>query len=182
MSRKHIVNEIPSDIIELLESLYTKTWTKEHLKKREYEFVRRIDPCEDLNKLLEISRKLLNENGFNVLNSCWHAESHQYVVDSPTEAEFETHQDDFGVNNYKVNTIIYYLQKDPTIIGGNFIVYPNVTASDLGFGFIESQQTKIITPVKSGTMILLKGNLAHRGQEMDGKGLRRSIVIQIRRK
>lgn len=184
MSRKHIVSEIPPDLIELLESLYTKTWTEEHLNKGEYEYVRRIDQCEDLNKLVEISRKLLNENGFIALNSDWHSESHRYAVEnSPIEPEFETHLDDFGAIHYKVNTIIYYLQKDSTIVGGNFIIYPNVISSDLLFGgFIELQQTKIITPVKTGTMILLKGNLAHRAEEMDGKGLRRSIVVQIRRK
>jgi hypothetical protein len=75
----------------------------------------------------------------------------------------------------------YYLQKDSTIIGGDLLIYPN---AQLEYN-IPIPNTDITTchrvNVCANTMLLLRGDLAHEVEHMNGIGLRRCIVVQMYR-
>ena len=57
------------------------------------------------------------------------------------------------------------LQKDPTIINGNLIIYD------------ETEKIEIL----SGNMLIIPGNVYHEIEKMDGNGQRISIIVQIQR-
>ena len=78
------------------------------------------------------------------------------------------HEDDFQVTRYSVWTIIYYLRKDKGVKGGNIIYSHNKEIKE-----IETEE---------GDIIVQKGNIYHKPQELWGYGSRDTIVCFIKRK
>ena len=97
----------------------------------------------------------------------WLIEFHHYKIHDYYEPEFSRHRDDkTGISSY-VNTILFYLNKDKTIQGGDLIVDDNGIDKKL--------------EIKSGDMIIMRGDLEHEIEPMGGNGNRMSIVVQIQR-
>lgn len=97
----------------------------------------------------------------------WLIEFHHYNIKKYYEPEFARHMDDQSGISANVNTILFYLNKDKTIDGGNLIVNDNGIDKKL--------------EIKSGDMIIMRGNVEHEIEPMDGYGNRMSIVVQIQR-
>lgn len=80
---------------------------------------------------------------------------------------FDLHDDDYTTTGYQVNTIVFYLNKSPTFIGGNMLVN------------INNKDTTI--PIQGGMAIIFEGSLLHMPTPCYGEGSRESIVFQIAR-
>ena len=79
---------------------------------------------------------------------------------------FDWHEDDYGAVNFKVYTVIYYLRKDTTIIGG-----------DLEYIF---EGKNYLQEIKNGQVLCFDGNLKHRPEICSGMGCRDSIVVFVK--
>jgi len=75
------------------------------------------------------------------------------------------HVDDHSIINYNVVTAILYLEKDPNIVGGNI----SIIFDDFVF------------EVKTGSIIMMLGNVKHALQPMSETGIRSSMVFQFKR-
>jgi hypothetical protein len=179
--------EIPVEILETLELLYSETITKGLIDDPEDStwILAHANENEYHRSIANYSHQLLNSHGFyvkeldhdNVIIEC-----HEYRINGPHQPEFTMHTDDYGaIYDGRVNTILYYLQKDSTIIGGDLLIYPN---AQLEYN-IPIPNTDITTchrvNVCANTMLLLRGDLAHEVEHMNGIGLRRCIVVQMYR-
>ena len=118
--------------------------------------------CKDKD-LIDNNNKENESDEFN-----WLIEFHHYNIHEFYEPEFTRHSDDQAGISANVNTILFYLNKDKTIQGGNLFVYDN-----------NGIDKKLV--IKSGDMIIMKGDVEHEIEQMDGFGNRMSIVVQIQR-
>ena len=80
---------------------------------------------------------------------------------------FDWHKDDYGVSDYKVFTIIFYLRKDIGIKGG-----------DLEY---KLNNTNYIQDIKTGTVLCFDGDLQHRPEICSGFGCRDTIVVFVKK-
>lgn len=92
---------------------------------------------------------------------------YECVPESKTLKIFDLHEDDYASTGYEVNTIVFYLNKTPSLIGGNVLVN------------INDKYTTI--PIHSGMALTFQGNLLHMPTPCSGEGSRESIVFQIAR-
>ena len=88
------------------------------------------------------------------------------VLKKKCKRTFDWHNDDYGVVNYNVYTIIYYIRKDNTIKGGN-----------LEYIF---ENKNYIEQIENGRILCFDGNLKHRPEICSGIGCRDSIVVFIK--
>ena len=187
-----IHTHIPQDLTSLLFYLYEKYHQKadkfdKQLSMRIVNFSPPLSYSttelipDDILKLLHLSKDIMVKNGFNFDDDLqdftqplsvfeWLVEFHHYYVNNKTTSLLGRHKDDYGGVSVEVNTIIFYIDKDIDIIDGDLITY-------------ESESDKIgnIHKIKKNDMIIMKGDLEHSIQEMDGIGERKSIVVQIQR-
>lgn len=124
-----------------------------------------VDIKTELTNLLEHSAKLFTQNGFKIDKSRFLIEIHQYnVVGKQISPTLDWHKDDYGAVDYEVCSMIYYIDKDERIIGGN------IEFKD--FGVVE-----VVPPM----LVMFNGDLTHRPQPMNGNGFRDSIVVMFAR-
>jgi hypothetical protein len=86
----------------------------------------------------------------------------------PVKTPLALHQDDYGITKYKVYTVIFYIQKDDTIDGGNLI-------------YIDDSKKRIEIPTHTNKAIIMSGDTWHVPTSCSGSGLRDAIVVQIKR-
>lgn len=132
-----------------------------------------------MHTLLEISCKLLNANGFYTIKNFDHTgklnmliELHEYNKENNTpdyETPFAKHCDDYGAVDTKVNTIIYYIEKSEELEGGNIKIFKDENNIDSTL------------KVESSKMLMMRGDVMHEITPLKGRGIRRSIVVQIER-
>lgn len=125
------------------------------------------NPISDIRfeKIVQIAYDLLNENQMYVdpnrdLDEV-RIEMHNYYTDGhEVESSFSEHcSNDAHIT--PVNTCIFYLRKDPHIIGGNLII------------------SDAILRVKSGTYVAMEGDLVHAFQSISGYGNSQCIIVHI---
>jgi hypothetical protein len=176
----YVHDKIPTDILTELWNFYKKESIKYNGDFIISSFFPRNTKNKDIENLLIKSKIIMENHGLKfkcteneLINSedCWGVdyliEFHNYKINSKYEPKFGRHHDDYGGLNANVNTIIYYLEKEETIIGGNLFVY--------------DEYTKKIIIIKSGDMVIMRGDIEHEIENMDGNGERKSIVVQIQR-
>jgi len=128
-------------------------------------------------ELFKLGRQFLEENGYensveitdyNALQENWNIK-----VDGPTAHALGKHVDDFGGVDDIVNTILVYLNVSDTVTGGELVIY-----KDDDFEEVE----KIVDPhSKDGKIcvVIIRGDVPHSINEMDGEGIRQCFAIQI---
>lgn len=132
--------------------------------------------CDHIDNDINIITKLMFDNGFNVIMSptCDEklielhvAKSENNIVKSP----FEIHTDDYGGVDYKVCTLICYLEN--TSEGGELAFYDDIAKKEL---------LKIETSSKSLSkkIIIFNGNINHMALPILN-GQRIAVSIQIKR-
>lgn len=157
------------------------------------------DLCDDpgILRLVDISRELLNQHGFPVIDTpvsetaveCV-VEFHMYkpIGDEMMSPEFTAHIDDHGATTCKVNTIIFYIEKTG-LSGGDLLIYPNGKPHKKSNPLVELIITPIIINrviVESNKILFLRGDVWHEPETMRNisneiNGVRKCIVVQIRR-
>ena len=120
-----------------------------------------------LNKALDI----LETNGINDINKKYnYMEFHKRnggFVKKDYGKWFIWHEDDGGAVPWNCYTVIFYLRKDHTLVGG-----------DLEFKIKDKVDT---VPIKSGTILQFKGDIQHCPQPTTGFGCRDIIVVFVKR-
>jgi hypothetical protein len=119
---------------------------------------------DDFDELIKESARIMKENNFKINPNQFYYEFHLYDVKSTMEPKFAWHIDDYGAVNCEVCTMIYYLDKDETIQGGN----------------LEFANYKVL--IQSDMIVMMDGNVLHKPEPMSGYGTRKSIVIMFERK
>lgn len=121
-----------------------------------------------LKEIIKDSIKIFKENGLN--NSIdTHGLIEYHYYENAKIMPLAIHVDDFGGVNYKVNTIIYYLDK--TVEGGNLEIYKNHKTL---------QEIIDVKPSKNKIKILvMEGNILHNVSQIKSNGIRECIVVQL---
>lgn len=137
----------------------------QHFDNYDFKKLTDLQLKENLTKLLEHSATLFKANGYKINTDKFYVEFHQYsVVGKKISPTLDWHEDDYGAVNYNVCSMIYYLEKEKNIIGGN------IEFKD--FGVVE---------VEPPMVVMFNGDLAHRPEPMEGNGYRDSIVVMFER-
>lgn len=177
--------QIPAEIIPYLWNIYNKKYKATSDVFTNISFTPQSSYNPDILELLIKSKNLMEIYGYkfrctnnDLINNNikenetdefdWLIEFHHYNIKKYYEPEFGRHCDDKSAISANVNTIIFYLNKDKTIKGGNLIVYDDNGADKK-------------LEINSGDMIIMKGDLEHEIEPLDGFGNRMSIVVQIQR-
>ena len=122
----------------------------------------------NITNLISKSADLLLENGFKINKNIFHVDFHRYFINNKKyETDLTWHTDDNGATPYNVNTIIFYLRKDSTLKGGNFLYKENTNIHKIN--------------ISKNNILLMRGDLIHKPQDIDGYGRRESIVVQFER-
>lgn len=134
---------------------------------------------QEIMKLLEISHKLLNDNGFSTVNDFKFSnklnviiEFHNYNIPTNNNcynSQFIKHCDDHGAVNANVNTIIYYVEKSSSLDGGDLTIFKDENNIDTTLN------------IQSDKMLMIRGDVFHEITPLKGHGVRKSIVVQIER-
>lgn len=175
-------SHIPPEVdTELLERIWNKCYNQSesalvgHHQTEVFIASRPWSQDTELQKMVDISKEILNRSGFQVLDELdprddIHIEFHNYYSDGQKiQSNFYRHCDDEGWISECV-TLIYYLEKSPTLDGGNLFLYPN-----------KDDTNPIICEIQTGKMLMIHGSVYHEIENLTGTGNRRCIVIQLRR-
>jgi len=121
-----------------------------------------------ITKFISQSANLLLEKGFNINKNNFHVDFHRYYLNNESyETDFTWHKDDKGATSYNVNIIIFYLRKDPTLKGGNLLYKKDINIRKIN--------------INKNNIVLMRGDLIHKPENLQGYGRRDSIVIQFER-
>lgn len=135
----------------------------------------------DQTKQYELISPILNK-AINILtqNNISNFDTNEYLIEfhqrncgfeKKPYQHFSWHQDNYGPVSYKVHTILFYLRKDITIIGGN-----------LDYKIHDKAHNTHIKRhhIKEGDIVQFDGSLYHRPEETRGFGCRDIIVVFIK--
>jgi hypothetical protein len=168
----YIHTQIPAEIVPYLWNIYNNKYKSDSNTFTIISFTPSTHHSDILDLLLK-SKYIMEMYGFkfrpnsNLFDLEWLIEFHHYKINGNYEPEFGRHNDDQAGLSANVNTVLFYLNKDKTIQGGNLIVNINEVDKTL--------------QIKSGDMIIMKGDVEHEIEPMGGHGNRMSIVVQIQR-
>ena len=104
--------------------------------------------------LLEKAKEFLTEHKFNFDPDAYHLEFHHTRVSKREliESPFDWHIDDGSLMNCPVITIMFFVEKDPKMAGGNLFWNPTGKEQDEG---------KKLINIKTGSVIIMPGDTAH---------------------
>lgn len=128
------------------------------------------------SSIVETSVMVAKNAGFHVDGHIHHIEMHLAVADGDgveVESGFSWHSDDHTVFRDRMVTVLFYLQKDPTIQGGNLLWIPDYRE--------DPEQRHNIFKVTTGSMVVMSGKLIHYPEPISGFGIRRLITVFLRR-
>ncbi len=125
-----------------------------------------ISKIKQIAPLIAHAKKCLLSNNFCADDTYGLVELHSYNVKGQKNPIFGEHIDDYGGITCKVNTIIYYIRKDPGIVGGNLRVGNKIYDCS--------------PPPEMIRTICMPGNIYHEVIPMSGKGIRKCVVVQLR--
>lgn len=169
------------------ELLYTFNKYYERDDVKDNIWIKKIKKKEVPN-IVEMASTLLSSNGFKINKSKMLIEFHCYKPDLELiKTPFTMHCDDHAGVNFAVETIIFYLKKDDSILGGN-LIYMKKTGTQrrkISFGLIKYEkvfdtfvQEKL--EINEGDCLMMGGDIRHVPEDVSGEGMRKSIVIQFK--
>lgn len=118
---------------------------------------------------MEKADLLLKEHNFLFDRDQYCVEYHKMSSDGKETIfpPFEWHIVDGGAVNYNTVAALFYVKKDETLEGGN--LYWNLRECNDG--------NEILIPIKTGSIVLIEGNVPHNPEPISGVGERELIVI-----
>lgn len=123
-----------------------------------------------LQSMLDWAATTLVKNGFSIDPTAWHIDFHRYTCHEDDEilaSPLGWHRDNKGSVPWDCVTLIIYLSKSGTISGGNF-------------RYVDERRHIVEVDVKTGTTVMMDGDIDHKPTGCGGVGVRESIVIQFR--
>ena len=149
----------PSIINKLIEK------TNKKRNKVEYDYTDKFNPY--LSFIRDVLSEFLNSYYINHNKNKWYMDVIRYNLKNDTkriDSGLAWHCENDNFPN--VITVLLYLRIDDGIIDGN-LRYKDVNG------------TKKILPLKSGTTIIMDGNVPHKPQDPYGTGLRDLVIISF---
>ena len=137
------------------------------VKKRNVTFYDYTNKNQHTNFIRDIASEFLNMNNFKHKKNKWYMDVIRYKLENDTkrvQSGLVWHCENDNYPN--VITVLLYLRIDEGIIDGN-IRYKDV-----------NNQKKVLL-VKSGTTVIMDGNVPHKPQDPHGTGLRDLIIISF---
>ena len=161
------------------------------LRKKDRHTINLIDDSNEIyDNILTFSKMILEKNGYKCMDidlggmydPLFEIHNINLTDDEYIENAFTRHMDDYGGVSCKVNTMIYYLEKSPTLDGGNLVIYKN-DKDNYGMRSDKSSHSDdgIELEIKPNTYLLLRGDVEHSITPCTGSGNRTCVVIQIAR-
>lgn len=139
--------------------------TNKKRNKVEYDYTNKHNPY--LSFIRDVSSEFLNLYGFQHNKDKWYMDVIKYKLENDTkriDSGLAWHCEN---DNYPdLITLLLYLRIDDGIIDGN-LKYKDING------------TKNILPLKSGTTIIMDGNVTHKPQDPYGTGFRDLIIISF---
>ncbi len=134
----------------------------------------------DFESIVKKAYDLLCLHDFNINGNRGFVELWKYTSNgSEVSGPLTMHIDDNGGVGYAVETCIFYLDKDNSVLGGGLYYVENIKETKF-LGVIPYYETETKYLDVSGCMIvLLNGNLYHRPKSISGFGTRKCIVVQF---
>ncbi len=104
-------------------------------------------------ELLDLAKRMLTDLNIPFSDKDHYIEFHHTKVSEKGMAapKFHWHIDDGGAVNYKSIAVLFYLHKDPNMIGGNLFWNPDG----------EHEKGKKLINIETGTTIIMPGNTPH---------------------
>ena len=136
-------------------------------KKRNVTFYDYTDNNYHTNFIRDVASGFLNINGFDHKKNKWYMDVIRYKLENDTkrvQSGLAWHCENDNYPN--VITVLLYLRIDEGIIDGN-IRYKDV-----------NNEKKVLL-VKSGTTVIMDGNVPHKPQDPYGTGLRDLVIISF---
>lgn len=131
-------------------------------------FTSPIKPEEHTAALMSQASALLHEHGFKFTTDEYHVECHWMHSEGGFDRPpFGWHIDDGGPVNYNTVAALFYVKKDEGLEGGNLLWNTRE--------YSDGNETLI--PIKTGSIVLIEGNVPHCPQKIKGFGERQLIVI-----
>ena len=137
------------------------------VKKRNVTFYDYTNKNQHTNFIRDIASEFLNMNNFKHKKNKWYMDVIRYKLENDTkrvQSGLVWHCENDNYPN--VITVLLYLRIDEGIVDGN-IRYKDV-----------NNQKKVLS-VKSGTTVIMDGNVPHKPQDPHGTGLRDLIIISF---
>jgi len=153
------------------------------LKSKEY-YCEKIGNDEDLMFIKNYAYQILSSLDFYVNPSECMIEFWSYNANGgKITTTLDFHEDDYGVLNDLVDTVIFYTRKDDTLQGGNLKIEEKLKQYKIlfGLGKFHNIQQKIIE-IKANDIVVFNGNLVHKPEDVTGNGQRDCIVVQFKSK
>jgi hypothetical protein len=147
-------------------------------------YCEKIGNDEDLTFIKNYAYEILSSLDFYVNPSECMIEFWSYNANGgKVTTTLDFHEDDYGVLNDRVDTVIFYTRKDNTLQGGNLKIEENIKQYKIlfGFGKFHKKQEKIIT-INSNDIVVFNGNLLHQPEDVFGNGQRDCVVVQFKSK
>jgi hypothetical protein len=131
----------------------------------------------NIKKILKISARMLSDEGFKIDSKFWFMETHIYNVNNKyVVTPFSWHQDDSGGwPEQRVNTILWYIERDDTLKGGNLLWSLDTRDPEYNSDF-----NKYKLNISTGMVVMMRGDTWHCPEDVWGKGIRKLLVIQFR--
>ena len=149
------------------------------VRKYYYNTRKTINGLEKHHEIAQIAKSVLDANGFTDYEADKYlVEFHQRncfgIEKRRSRVGFNWHTDDSLVSMFDpVYTILFYIRKDSTVTGGNFMYA-------LKTGFFKNYDSTL--EINEGDIVLFNGSMTHRGQPANGFGCRDVISVFINRK
>ena len=150
----------------------------------------------NLTNLLTETHLLLNSNNYPCSKERWFVEIHRSLAkNEKVVTPLAWHQDDDGGwSEPEVVTLIYYLKKDPDLLGGNLLysltpddpdtyLNPNLKVFQPSLNSNKRVNTVDfpIIQVETGKTVMMRGDMWHCPENIQGIGERQLLLVQFPR-
>ena len=114
--------------------------------------------------IIELASLILNENNIKYFKNEWDIDIIQYNLSGEIDVDstLALHKEDD--NGYNMVSVLFYLRKDNTLIGGNLI-------------YIDKDKNKQTIIINNETTIIMDGRVYHQPELCSGCGYRQTIIV-----
>ena len=141
--------------------------SNDKVKKREVIFYDYTNTNHHTNFIKEIASGFLSLNKYNHNPDKWYMDVIRYKLDNDVKRVKSGLAWHVENDNYpNVITVLLYLRIDDGIIDGNL-------------RYKDKNNNKIILKIKSGTTVIMDGNVPHKPQDPYGSGIRDLIIVSF---
>ena len=156
----------------LMDSLLPQKVSKEVEKeKRRVEYFGFTDDPKHFTAFVrDISSSILDEYGFVHNKDLWYMDVIRYNLEDESKrvkSGLAWHCEDDNYPN--VITVLHYLRLDEGIVDGNL-------------KYKDNKGQKCVLPIKSGTTVIMDGQVPHKPQDPYGTGIRDLVIVSFKKK